>query len=450
MKENINAKLTVGNIPIQLLKLTLPMIVGMLGMVVFNLTDTYFLGQLGADQLAALSFTFPAVLIFNSFVKGIGMGTSAILSRYIGSHKYDKVKRIATDSLILGSIVATLVVLIGILTIRPLFSLLGAEGIILDYIGEYMSVWYLGVIMIVIPMIGNEIIRATGDTKIPGLIMGISAIINIILDPILIFGYGPIPAMGIRGAAIATVSARSITAITAISVLYFREHIITFSKTRIQNIIESWKKILYIGIPNSLVQMALPIGAGIITRLLAAYGSNVVAGYGVATKIEFFSLSFTMALISVIGPFIGQNLGSKLFIRVDKGLQIAELYSFTTSFVIAVILSIFAEPIAKIFNTQPEVVETIVLYIRIVSFSYGLQGILKIGTTILNVLNKPLQASFLIFIQTFLLYVPLAMLGSKFMGLSGIFGALFFSYLITSILAHNIVRKYLNEYKSKA
>jgi len=249
-----------------------------------------------------------------------------------------KVKRTATDSLILGGIVATLVVLVGILTIRPIFSLLGAKGIILDYIEEYMSVWYLGVVMIVIPMIGNDIIRAMGDTKIPGLIMGISAIINIILDPILIFGYGPIPAIGIKGAAIATVSARSITAITAISVLYFREHIITFSKTKFQNIIDSWKKILYIGIPNSLVQMALPVGAGIITRLLSGYGSYVVAGYGVATKIEFFSLSFTMALISVIGPFIGQNLGSRLLMRVDKGMKVAEIYSFSIGIVIAVML----------------------------------------------------------------------------------------------------------------
>ena len=448
MKKN-NAKLTEGNIPIQLLKLTLPMIVGMLSMVVFNLTDTYFVGQLGADPLAALSFTFPIVLIINSFIKGIGIGTTSIISKYIGEKRHHKVKRTATDSLILGLTISAVVVIFGLVTIRPLFSLLGAKGDILDYITEYMSIWYFGSFMIVIPMIGNNVIRSLGDTKVPGLIMGVSAAFNIILDPILIFGYGPFPELGIKGAAIATVTARSVTAIAAIIVLYFREGIITFAKVKLKSIIRSWKSILHIGIPNSLIQMALPLSSAIITRLLASYGSNVVAGFGVATKIEFFAMSFIMALNSVMGPFIGQNLGSKLFDRVNKGLKFGELFSLLIGIIIAAILSIFAKPIAKIFNSNPEVINTVVLYILIVSFTYGFQGILKINSTILNVLNKPVRAAALIFIQTFLLYIPLAILGSKLIGVPGIFGALSVSYLLSGILSHWGVKKYLREYKSK-
>ncbi|MBS7528334.1 MATE family efflux transporter [Fusibacter paucivorans] len=446
MAQNHRAKLTVGNIPTQLIKLTLPMIVGMIGMVVFNLTDTFFLGQLGTDQLAALSFTFPVVLIVGSLVKGIGMGTSAILSKYIGAHDMDNVKHTATNSLLLGLIISSIAVIIGLSTIRPLFSLLGAEGVILDYIEDYMSIWYYGTIMVVIPMIGNEIIRAMGDTKVPGLIMGVSAFVNIILDPILIFGYGPIPALGIQGAAIATVFARSITAVTSVSILYFREKIITFSNNSFTALIAAWQKILYIGIPNSLIQMALPVGAGIITRMLSSYGPNVVAGYGVATKIEFFAIAFANALTSVMGPFIGQNLGSKLFDRVKTGLKVGELYAMGSGIMIAILLSIFAHPIASIFNKAPEVVETTVLYIRIVSFSFGFQGILKISTTVLNVLNKPFHASMIIFIQTFALYIPLAKFGSSFAGLTGIFGALFISYFAVGILAHFLVRRNLQQY----
>ncbi|MEC9489483.1 MAG: MATE family efflux transporter, partial [Halanaerobiales bacterium] len=284
MKKITEAKLTEGNITTQLIKLTLPMIVGMLGMVLFNLTDTYFVGQLGADQLAALSFTFPIVLIINSFILGIGIGTTSIISKYIGGKEQNKVRRTATDSLTLGLIMTTVIILIGISTIRPLFSLLGAEGIILDYIVEYMSIWYFGSFMVVIPMIGNNIIRALGDTKVPGLIMGISAAVNIILDPILIFGYGPFPTLGISGAAIATVFSKTITAITALGVLHFRENIISFAKFEIKKAIESWKGILYIGMPNALIQMALPVSSAIITRLLASYGVNIVAGFEVATK----------------------------------------------------------------------------------------------------------------------------------------------------------------------
>ncbi|RAK10264.1 putative MATE family efflux protein [Halanaerobium saccharolyticum] len=448
MKKITEAKLTEGNITTQLIKLTLPMIVGMLGMVLFNLTDTYFVGQLGADQLAALSFTFPIVLIINSFILGIGIGTTSIISKYIGGKEQNKVRRTATDSLTLGLIMTTVIILIGISTIRPLFSLLGAKGIILDYIVEYMSIWYFGSFMVVIPMIGNNIIRALGDTKVPGLIMGISAAVNIILDPILIFGYGPFPTLGISGAAIATVFARTITAITALGVLHFRENIIYFGKFEIKKAIESWKGILYIGMPNALIQMALPVSSAIITRLLASYGVNIVAGFGVATKIEFFAMSFIMALNSVMGPFIGQNLGSKLFKRVDKGFKFGELFSLLIGITITVILVVFAEPVARIFNSNPEVIDTVVKYLVIVSFTYGFQGILKINSTILNVLNKPVHAALLIFTQTFILYIPLAYLGSNLIGIGGIFGALALSYLLSGILAHKAVKKYLREYKA--
>jgi putative MATE family efflux protein len=401
---------------------------------------------LGTNQLAALSFTFPVVLVVGSLVKGIGMGTSAILSKYIGAHEIENVKHTATNSLLLGLVITTGAVILGLSTIRPLFTLLGAKGIVLDYIESYMSIWYYGMIMLVIPMIGNEIIRAMGDTKIPGLIMGISAFVNMALDPILIFGYGPFPALGIQGAAIATVFARSITAVTAICILYFREQIISLSNNSLKTLVMTWQKILYIGIPNALIQMALPIGAGIITRILSSYGANVVAGYGVATKIEFFAIAFANALTSVMGPFIGQNLGSKLYGRVKTGLMIGEMYAMSSGIVIAVLLSIFAHPAATIFNQSPEVVETTALYIRIVSFSFGFQGILKICTTVLNVLNKPLHASAVIFIQTFALYIPLAKLGDNYAGLSGIFSALFLSYFVTAIAAHLLVQKKLQPY----
>lgn len=444
------AKLTKGKIIPQLIKLTLPMILGMLGMVIFNLTDTYFIGKLGANQLAALSFTFPVVLIINSFTQGIGIGTTSIISKYIGARKNNKVKKIATDSLILGLIISVLVFILGSLTIRPLFSILGPSGVILNYIEEYMTIWYFGSFMVVIPMIGNNIIRSLGDTKIPGLIMGLSALINVILDPMLIFGYGPLPILGIKGAAIATVLARAITTLTAISILYFRENIIYFSKFKLKDTFKSWKQIIYIGIPNSLVQMALPLSSAIITKILATYGPNVVAGFGVATKIEFFAMSFIMALNSVIGPFIGQNLGSKLFKRVNKGLKFGELFSLITGFILAIILSTFAKNIAALFNQNPEVIKTVTSYLLIVSFTYGLQGILKIDSTILNVLNKPIQAALLIFSQTFLIYLPLALVGSHLIGVSVIFIALSISYLISGFLAHLIVQKNFNLYKKNS
>ena len=166
-----NARLIEGPVQKTLIRLTLPMVLGTLGMVIFNLSDTFFVGQLGTNQLAALSFTFPVVLIVSSLAMGLGIGASAVISRAIGEGNHYKVKRLTTDSLTLSLIFVGFFALFGLLTINPLFRLLGASGEVLVYISQYMTIWYLGVVFVVIPMVGNNAIRASGDTKTPGLIM---------------------------------------------------------------------------------------------------------------------------------------------------------------------------------------------------------------------------------------------------------------------------------------
>lgn len=447
MPKTSSAKLTKGNVSSQLISLALPMIVGMLGMIIFNLVDTYFIGRLGAEQLAAMSFTFPVVLVINSIAAGVALGSSAIISKLFGEGDHQQVAKLSTASLILGFVVSILLTSIGLLTIKPLFTLLGAQENTLLYIKEYMTIWYWGMIMLVIPQIGNNIIRALGDTKIPSLIMAVAAVTNVILDPLLIFGIGPFPSLGIRGAALATVISRSLTFIVALYVLKYREELINFRKIAFKEIIDSWRRILYIGIPNALIQMALPIGAGVITRLLSTYGTKVVAGFGVATRIESFALAFTGALVVAIGPFIGQNLGAKKYDRITKGHQMVEMFSIIIGVVLAIILGIFAKPIAAIFNQDSKVIQTIVIYIRIVPIAYAFQGILRIGSAVLNVLNKPFHSSTLILIQIFVLYVPLALLGSRLFGITGIFGALSLSYFISGTLAHFEIKRQFKKFK---
>ena len=449
MQKTSKAKLTQGNVSKQLINLALPMILGMLGGITFNLTDTYFIGKLGADQLAAMSFTFPVVLMIQSMATGVALGSSAIISKLVGEEDHDQISKMSKSSLILGFIINILLTTIGLLTIDPVFALLGAEGNILVFIKEYMSIWYLGMIVLVIPQIGNNILRALGDTKIPSLIMAVAAVTNMILDPLLIFGIGPFPKLGIQGAAMATVISRTLTFIVALYVLTCREKLINLQKMDFTYLFDSFKKILYIGIPNALIQMALPIGAGIVTRVIATYGTAVVAGFGVATKIESFALAFIGSLAIVIGPFIGQNLGAKKFDRVTKGHKTVELFSLVTGIALALILGIFSRPIATIFSKDLEVIDTIVLYIRIVPMAYAFQGILRIGSTILNVLNKPFHSSILILIQIFVLYVPLAILGSKIYGIVGIFGALSLSYVVTGIMAHFEITRQFKLFQDK-
>ena len=429
-----------------LLRLTVPMLFGIFSMVIFNLADTFFVGRLGKDQLAALSFTFPVVLTISSLAQGIGMGTSAVVSRAIGQEDYRRVRRLASDSLILGILVVGIGAAAGLLTIRPLFSLLGAEGIVLDYIVEYMGLWYYGMIFVVVPMVGNNIIRATGDSKTPGIVMVLGAAANFSLDPLLIFGIGPFPAFGIRGAALATLIGRGITFFIAMYVLMKREKLLSYAIPKPSEVWESWKEILHIGVPNAFAKMIIPLGNGFITRIVASFGATAVAGYGVATRLEFFSLAALNALSSVIGPFIGQNIGAKQLERVKAGFTTSGRFSLSVGGFLFCVYLIFAPKIAAFFNADPIVISTAALYLRIVSSAYAAQGFYLIVSAGLNVLKRPLQAAGLSTLELFGLSVPLALLGSYFFGMAGAFTAIAFSYMSTGVIALLTIRRVLFKY----
>jgi len=436
-----NARLIEGSIQKTLIRLTIPMILGTLGMVIFNLADTYFVGQLGTNQLAALSFTFPVVMVINSIAMGLGIGASAVISRAIGEGNYKKVKRLATDSITLSILFVGIFALFGLFTINPLFRLLGATGEVLSYISQYMTIWYFGVVFVVIPMVGNNAIRATGDTKTPGLIMVFAAFVNIVLDPILIFGIGPFPRLEIAGAAIATVIARASTLILSLLVLIFREKMITIKIPEFRSVVDSWKQILYIGLPTSATRIVIPLGAGVIVSIMATYGSEAVAGFGVATRIEFFALTVVMSLASVLGPFVGQNWGSGKFDRIKSGMKFSYKFSLVWGLFIFLILAIFGSGIGSLFSHDSNVISVTRLYLLIIPIGYGLYGILVMATSAMSVLKKPIHAAILSLTQTFLFYIPMAYLGSYIFGLIGVFAALPISYFITAIISRFVLNK---------
>ncbi len=438
MQQQKKAKLTRGNIWKSFIQLSIPMIFGMLSMGMFNLADTFFVGKLGTEQLSALSFIFPVVLIVNSVALGIGIGTSVLVSIAEGGGNREEVRRLSIHSLVLGLIVTVVVAVFGELTISPLFSALGASGEVLNHIHDYMFFWYPGVIAVVIPMVINNILRAIGNSFLPGMVMFISMLINIILDPLLIFGLGPFPEMGISGAAIATVFARSIAAVTAIYALHKFINLFSSGKQIFRGICGSWKKIVHIGAPNGFIKMIHPIAIAVITRQLSPYGVDVVAGFGVGTRIEFFALALMAAIASITGPFIGQNIGGHEKNRVFKGMMVSKTYALTAGGIIALLLFVFSENIATVFNDDYIVNATTVLYISILPVSYGMQGVMRICSSVLNVIKKPFTAASIVLVHILVFYLPLAFLGEYFLGVTGLFLALSTASVITAVLSHTI------------
>ena len=431
----VNKNLTEGNIGKQLTSLTWPMLLGLAGMVIFNLVDTYFIGRLGVQQLAAIGFCFPVIMFVNSLSHGIGIGTSSLVSRKIVSTRREIVRRMASRAVFLGVIVVVVFVIFGLLTIKPLFTALGAAPQILGYINDYMSVWYYGVAVVIVPMIGNNIVRATGDTFYPGMLMVIAAIVNAILDPLLIFGIGPFPEMGIKGAALATVISRGSSLIFILYILIRRENLLTRNIGRISEIVKTWGEVLYIAGPASLALLITPISLGFIIRIVAGFGEEAVAAFGVASRVETFALMMISALGSVMIIFMGQNISQRKFSRIFQALKYAGIFSLSWGAFIFVAFLLFSSPIAALFSDHQQVVDITSGYMKIVGMSYGFQGLLMLSMSTFNGLKKPLPSAFFSFLRMMGIYVPLAWLGSILFELPGVFWAAFTANVISGVAA---------------
>jgi putative MATE family efflux protein len=426
--------LTNGPIVPLLVKLTWPMIFGMAGMVIFNMVDTFWVGRLGVNELAAIGFTFPVIMMIASLAMGLGIGTTSLISRMIVTESRKTIQQYSVDAINLSLVIIVVFVLVGQLTIEPLFRALGVGDDLLPLVKEYMVIWYWGMIFLVVPMVGNNIIRATGDTFRPGMIMVAAALVNLILDPFLIFGWGPFPEMGLRGAALATVISRAFGLIITVYILVWKEKLLGLYVPKFRHMLVTWKKILYVSGPAALGMMVTPLSMALITRLISTFGNESVAGFGVATRLESVGLLIIHALASVMTIFAGQNWGKKEYGRIRSGLRITGVFSLSWGVLLFVVSIFFAEPIAQIFTKDLAAIEVTASYMRIISFSYGFLGIMMTSLAMLNGINKPVLAMLTTMSRMFILYVPLAFLLSKLFDLEGIFWAAFIANIAAGIL----------------
>ena len=194
-----------GSIQESMIRMTTPMIIGMLMLFSFSLIDTWFISFLGTESLTAISFTFPVTFTVMSLAIGLGIGASAVVANYLGASQFEKAKEAATVINYISLAMACLIVVICWTLMDELFVLIGASQRLMPLIREYMTIWFPGSVLIVCIMTGNSLLRAHGDTKTPSILMAAAGLINATLDPFLIFGLGPFPELGIQGAAWATI-----------------------------------------------------------------------------------------------------------------------------------------------------------------------------------------------------------------------------------------------------
>ena len=439
------ARLTQGPVGRHLVDMTLPVLFGIFMMMLQAFADAYFIGRVGVEALAALSFAFPILMIVTSVAIGLGAGTSSVVARAIGADDEERARRLATDSLFLSFIITALISVLGVLTVRPLFLLLGAPESMLPLIEGYMRLLYLSVPFVVVGMVGISSMRATGDTRLPSRLMVLAAIINVVLDPLLIFGLGPIPEMGLNGAGLAALLSRLWIFGATLYYMRYRVQMLSFNKPELAEMMSSWRDVLHVGIPAAGTNAIIPAATAVITAMLARHGPEAVAGFGVASRIEALTLVVFYALSAIIGPFVGQNMSSGKAERIFRALHLCTVFCLGCGLLIAVLLAALSGVLPGLFSDNPDVTAVTRQFLWIAPVSYGAYGMVMVMNASFNGMGKPIPAVYISIARMLVIYVPVAFVLDYLIGVPGIFAAYAVANLATGVLSYAWARSSVRE-----
>lgn len=436
------ASLTTGPIGPVLFRMTLPVMGGIVALMLFNLVDAYFIGLISTEALAAVTFTFPVTFSLISLSIGLGIGTSAVVGRLLGRNETELVKRRTTDAALLAVALSIVLTFVGWFTLEPLFRLLGVSEPLMPYIRDYMQVWYLGTLFVVLPRAISSALRASGNTLVPGLAMIASALLNAALDPLLIFGWGPVPAMGVKGAALATLISWMLLTLMIFLLPQVKNELLTFKPVTINQILDSWRIIGRIAIPAIVSSLLTPVSAAILTRIVAVFGTEAVASFGVGSRIESISLIVVFALSMSLPPFVSQNLGADRPDRILRAVVGCFVFALIWQALIWLLLIVFQSPIVLAFaDPGSQFAVNLEWYLWIVPMGLGMQGVIILANSTMNALHHPMVALRLSILRLFVFYLPICALGAYSFGLYGIFGGAVLANFLMAFISWITVRR---------
>jgi putative MATE family efflux protein len=427
--------------------LTVPMVLGIVSMMMLGLVDSWFVSRLGTSQLAAVSFALPITFLGTSIALGVGMAISSLTSRLIGENRGDESARLISDGAILMVFIAVAMGLLGIATFNPLFRAMGATDDVMPYIREYMVIWYAFTPVMMLMVIGGSALRAIGDTRSSALLTVILAGVNLVMDPLLIFGIGPFPEMGVQGASVATAIASLAALAVAVRILGFRERMLNFARPRMEHLRRNIPELLRIGVPAIAANVMTPIAASVMTAMIAVQGSAAVAGFGVGARLEALCLLVVYALSSTLPMFIGQNVGAGKGHRAWHALTGCLKFVLVLQTIVYVLMLLCAPYIAGLFSDDETVTGVIRLYLLLLPLTYGAHGVVILVMVSLNVLRRPRTALLLSVIRLAIFYLPLAYAGSLLAGTAGLFAGAACGNVIAGIVAYRSIRKVCTEQK---
>ena len=412
-------------IPSLIKKIALPASIGTLFQTLFNVVDTFFAGTISPEALSALAKSFPIYFIIIAACVGVTVGGTSLIANSIGENNKPKIHGYFAHTIIYGFIISIVITLIGLLFAPYLFELMGSESEVIQLGLSYTNVVFAGSIIFIMLVALNSLLHADGDTKTYRNVLILSFFLNILLNPLFIFGFGPIPAFGISGIGIATIVAQSVGLI----IIFFK----VSKSIRIKDIspkdfninFNTLTSLFFQSAPISAALLLISVGNFIILSFIGVFGEFATAGYGSAARFEQILLLPVLGLNTAIISIIGQNFGSKNYLRIKESYFKAVLYGFAIMIISGLIIFVFADRIVSIFSDNQEVIYYGSSYLKISALIFPAYPIFFISNGFFMAIKKSSYSMYLNIIRNVILPIPTILVAQS---IDGGFNTFFWSY----------------------
>lgn len=428
---------TEGSLGRAIFLLSIPMVLEMMMQSVFEVADIYFVGQLGADAVAAVGLTSSLLILVFALGMGLSMAATATVARRIGEKDPEAAATAAFQALVLGFGISVPIGIIGVVFAPEMLAMMGASPEVIEIGTTYCAIIFGTNITILFLFLINAIFRGTGDAQYAMRALWIANLLNIALDPLLIFGIGPFPEMGIMGAAVATSIGRAVGVCYQIYILFRGKNArirLTMAHFKIDT--EVMRNMLRISGPGMLQYIVGTASWIALMRIIAMFGAGAVAGYTIAIRVIIFALLPSWGMGNAAATLVGQNLGAGKPDRAEKAVWITSFVNMVFLGLFALVMFFFAEPIIRLFTDEAEAIRIGANCLRIVSYSYIFFAYGMVTVQAFNGAGDTKSPTWINFISYWLLQLPLAyaLAVSLNWGTDGVFAAIAIAQTVLAVL----------------
>ncbi|WP_306640084.1 MATE family efflux transporter [Sanyastnella coralliicola] len=440
--------LTQGSIPKQLWSLSWPMMLSMFFYTLYNFVDTYWVSEISDEAIAAVSISQISLFVMISLGFGITVGSGVVMAMHIGAKDQVEAERVLGQSFVLSALMAAFFTLLSLIFADQFLTLSGASGEIFEPAKEYFLIVSSGSVLLFLMMAVMFAFNSQGDTTTLTKLFALSTAINIVLDPLLIFGYGPLPAMGISGAATATLVSQSVFLIVAIRKLMSPNRPIRFKFSNLNVKWESVRRVLRIGFPAALTQTIFPMGLAAITYITTLkFMEEGAIAFSLGFRMEFFAYLPAAGFGFGAMALMGQNIGAQNFTRTKEAFNKAVSYAFLSATGIGVLVALFASPLIGVFTDDPTVTEYAQAYMFTVSLSYGFLAALMVIANAFQSIDKSWPGFWIFLLRVVGISIPLAYVFSVVMDFSiwSVWLAIVIGNIVPAAVGYVWIRRKLKE-----